>query len=284
MKIDKVRKLKPIERLVYFIQEREAIRLKREGGENPPFTDDEILQLYRFCNVRRADDTVSKWLQTNWYTPYKDHEDIVPAVALARFINKPDSLEEITSLVFGSEYNTKAIKKTLRLLKLNGATVFNGAYIVRGNDGEDKISSVVDYYVQPLVDSPPIIHRGSMELTHGELMQYHGMGSFMAGQIVADLRWAMTGTWLDKMDWAPIGPGSAKGMNVTIGREPKFNLKQKQFLEELKELWKTLKKNLPKSITSRLELHDIQNCCCEGWKYHKAIMGLGFPKRRYYGV
>ena len=60
MLLSKVKSMTPLNRLVYFITEREAIRLKKEAGEPKPWTSDPILQQYRFCNVRRMDDKVSK--------------------------------------------------------------------------------------------------------------------------------------------------------------------------------------------------------------------------------
>ena len=67
--LDHVRRLKPLDRLLYWVTERESIRIQRLQGKAPPWTDDPILRQYRFCNVRRMDDAVSQWLLTNWYTP-----------------------------------------------------------------------------------------------------------------------------------------------------------------------------------------------------------------------
>ena len=36
--------------LIYWIRERESIRLLKEGGKSKPYTSDEILRDYRFCN------------------------------------------------------------------------------------------------------------------------------------------------------------------------------------------------------------------------------------------
>ena len=47
------------DRLVYYINERESIRKLREAGYPKPWTQDKILQTYRFCNVNREDDTVT---------------------------------------------------------------------------------------------------------------------------------------------------------------------------------------------------------------------------------
>ena len=44
MNIKDVVKLSPLDRLLYWIKERESIRLKKEAGEPKPWTDDEILR------------------------------------------------------------------------------------------------------------------------------------------------------------------------------------------------------------------------------------------------
>lgn len=282
MKLSEVRKLNPIDRLTYWIKERESIRLKKEAGKPKPWTDDEILQSYRFCNPRRMDDKVSKWLYLNWYKPYFNHPCTLPAVALARFINKPESLSLITHLVYTpGRPKWREIKSTLRKYRDAGNVIFNGAYMVRGNDGQDKIECVVDHYVRPMRVE---IDRSSMEETWKAIHDCYGFGSFMAGQVVADLRWALDGSWEDRKIWAPIGPGSAKGMNRVQGRLPGQSLGQLQFLDELQVLILVLQRKLPKSISSRMEAHDYQNTLCELSKYEKALWDEGRPKQLYKGI
>lgn len=45
-----------------FAAERNAIFMKRVAGEPPPWTDDLILQRFKFCNTFRAADRVSQYL------------------------------------------------------------------------------------------------------------------------------------------------------------------------------------------------------------------------------
>jgi hypothetical protein len=285
MKIEKVAKLNPIDRLAYWIQERESIRLKRAEGLPAPWTDDTILQTYRFCNVRRMDDKVSLWLLENWYRPNFGHRFMLPAIAVARHFNKPETLQAVGFPKVKTShgwrewvYNLKDVLGKLRQTQ----PIFNGAYMVRGNDGSDKINSVMDYTVQPLVDDPPQLPSFLMEECWKVMRSYRGFGSFMAGQVVADLRHAVQGTFADKHTWAPAGPGSARGLNVTLGRDPNKPMKQEKFLADLLQVRDQLEQVIPESIWSRLELHDIQNCCCEIWKYSKCILGIGKPKQRYY--
>lgn len=280
MKIEDVKKLSPIDTLNYWIQERERIRLDRLSDKQAPWTDDEILQRYRFCNVRRMDDAVSQWLINNWYKPNYNHPNCILACAVARFINLPSSLEVIG---YPIKWDRKAIKNLLRKERSKVVCIFNSAYMVRGNDGEDKVSSVVDYYIQPLVDTPPLVDGSSLESGWSSLVSYYGFGSFMAGQVMADLRWAMRGAWEDKLTWAPAGPGSIRGMNRIMGRPVKHPTTQAAFLQELRELISELLGTLPIAITKRLEAIDYQNCLCEIDKYMRTLSGTGKPKRLFVG-
>ena len=81
--------------LLYWIHEREAARLRRAAGKSPPWTDDPILQEWSFCNVRREDDRVTRWIATNWRGPKCDDPDLWFAMVLARFVNLPETLAEI---------------------------------------------------------------------------------------------------------------------------------------------------------------------------------------------
>lgn len=281
MKIEDVAKMtRPLDRLVYWIKERESIRIQREECTPKPWTDDEILQRYRFCNVRRMDDRVSQWLLKNWYEPNYGHKNMLLACALARFVNLPDSLG---SIGYPATWDAARIKRILRSQAKNGLNVFNGAYMVRGNDGMDKVECVVDYYVRPLWKRPVVIDPFSMQATHAELSKRYGFGSFMAGQVVADLRWAMPNDWHDAKTWAPMGPGSKRGMNRLLNQPMNAPMKQEEFGTLLTSLMRQLSSRLPLVITSRLEAIDYQNCLCEFDGYERALWG-GRKKQRYPGI
>jgi alpha-glutamyl/putrescinyl thymine pyrophosphorylase clade 1 len=283
MKIELVKLLAPLDRLVYWIRERESILVKKENGSPPPWTDDEILQSYRFTNVRRIDDRVSRWLLNNWYiTPNYGHKNMLLACSLARYFNVPGALEEVG---FPKKWEPDRIKRVLRARKARGETIFNGAYMVRGVEGIDKTEMVISMICQPLYDSPPLIDPSSMQKSVEALLPYWGFSNFMAGQVMADLRWATPGSWRDRKDWAPIGPGSARGMNRLMGRSPDTVLKQDQFLRELRELIRIGTKYLPSSILQRggMEAMDWQNVCCESDKYTRTLFGEGKPKQKYPG-
>lgn len=285
MKIAEVKKLTHKERLLYWIEEREKIRLAKKFEEHKPWTDDEILQQYRFCNVRRMDDKVSQWLLENWYKPYFGHPNILVACALARHFNQPAALANITDWVFRNKQTPhfEVIKKVMRVRKNDGLTIFNGAYMVRGIGTADKTEMVVDMVCKPLHRKPPKIDTSSMQRSVEALLPYWGFSTFMAGQVVADLRWAEAGSWRDKDVWAPIGPGSKRGMNRLHNRHINETITEEQWIEELKGLIWDIHSNLPAAISDRMEAIDAQNCLCEYDKYTRTLLGEGKPKQKYPG-
>lgn len=284
MEYSDVQNLSVFERLIYWINERENIRRQKDAGGEGPYTDDPILSQFRFCNVRRMDDRVSKWLMDNWYQPHDGKQTMLAACALARFINLPAALDQITEYVFSDVVFWEAIKNTLRERRERGEPIFNGAYMVRGNDGEDKVSSVVDFYVKPMWENhrqSSLIRPHSMQRTHYLLKNQHGFGSFMAGQVVADLRHAVVGDWADRYTWAPSGPGSQRGLSRLLGKPLRQQYPDGVFNDYLSAIIDQVGSLLPPEITERLEAHDWQNCLCEFDKYERVLWGEGKPKQLY---
>lgn len=281
-----VRSLTTKQQLIYWITERESIRLKKDLKRPKPWTDDGILQSYRFCNVRRMDDRVSKWLLENWYKPYFNHPNMLAAVALARFINLPDTLKNIQAYVFCSPVpDWEKIKNIVRNIKADGYTVFNGAYIVPSALGTvDKIEAVVDRFVKPLSNQVQGFTGDRMQEAWQWLLQCEGFGSFLAGQVVADLRWSMKGEWADRNSWAPIGPGSKRGINRYHRLPINAPMLQRSFERELKDLIEEIKPSIEYLISHRMEAMDYQNCMCEYDKYLRTLYNEGRAKQRYPGI
>lgn len=281
MNLDRVRKMNPVDRLVYWINERESIRLKKEAGEPKPWTDDPILRSFRFCNVRRMDDKVSRWLLDHWYLPNFDCPRMVGACALARWINLPESLAEIG---FPKRWEPGRVKRVLRARADRSERVYNAAYMIRGGDDPRKEDTVVDRYVSPVFAKPPPVTGASMREAWAALVPYYGFGSFMAGQVVADLRWAMAGSWKDRMTWAPEGPGSRRGLLRALGKPLAAPMSHQGFADNFAWSMEKVRTDLPSSIAGRLEAMDYQNCLCEFDGYERVLWGQGRKKQGYLGV
>jgi len=274
-------KLSPIERFAHWVNERDQIRYYKEQECPRPWTDDVILQTYRFCNVVRFDDKVTQWLWLNWYKPNRGSPNMVLNVAIARFLNRIETLDH---LGYQKSWNANLITNKLRKYRDAGNTIFNGAYMVRGNNGEDKIDSVVNYYCEDLRKQNrecSVVVSNSMQETWKAIKGCFGFGSFMAGQVTADLRWAVDGSWKDKEIWAPIGPGSQRGMNRIHERPIRTPIRQERFVEELMALKHDARKLINRPLYARMEAMDWQNCLCEFDKYTRTLLDGRRPKQIY---
>ena len=121
--------------LLHWVREREAIRLKKDAGAPPPWTEDEILATYRFCNVRREDDRVTVWIREHIREPYADHPNLWFMLAIARWVNWPDTLAELITdgnwpwtLAYDSFPET--LGKALQARADRGEKVWTGAYTI----------------------------------------------------------------------------------------------------------------------------------------------------------
>ncbi len=292
-----------IEEWKYWITERENIRKKKWAGKQPPYTADRNLAFSRFCNVRRMDDKVSQWLLENWYTPgeYVSYRTALIAGLLARMINKPETL---TAIIGGNggrfaKWDYERARKAMYEIKDRGEPVFTSAYIINGASGGPKIEQVlgaIDKCYQACdKHATKFIVPDSMQRTAESLHTLPGVGSFIGGQVVADLRWVLgdvkDGWWADRMTWAPPGPGSSRGMKYLEGTASAVDmagrgndLTAKQFLPSLRALIEVAKTHpeVRKVFRERnLEAHDIQNTLCELGKYIRIKYGTGKAKNSF---
>lgn len=268
--------------LLHWIKERESVRIKKEAGEPKPWTTDPIIRDYKFCNVRRNDDRVSRWIHDNWLHPYANHPNITFAMCVARIFNWPDTLELIEDLVFHEVWQPEEMRKRLKEYRNQGNKVFTGAYTVSTcGRAMDKIDYAIDLVFTPIRKTIVNPVRGqTLESFWKDLCQYQGFSSFMAGQVIADLKYIEP--LKSATDWntfAPLGPGSIKGLNLLHGRPESFHPKQTQGNHEILELQKVIKEELGLDLPA----HDVQNCLCELSKYVRVKYFNGKTRSKYDG-
>lgn len=277
--------------LVYWIEERESIRRKKERGDPQPWTEDEILATYRFCNVCRRDDRVSQWLLKNLYVE-DDHPLLWLQACVARWINWPPMLEEIQEMWNYSRLNPAWFTRVGEMIDTRvarGEKAWTGAYMITARalpQGMGKGVWIMEQTIKPLYDNRHEFEyfftqdRRSVELATELFNGRFNHGSFMAGQIISD--WTYTPLMSDAVDlytWAPVGPGSARGMNKLHDRQTEQLLKQPQFTEELQELVGKLSKKIPE-LSDDLTAMNVQNCLCE-WDKYTRIQNGGQVRVKY---
>jgi hypothetical protein len=267
-----------LEKMGYWIKERESIRMKKGAGEHKPWTDDWILKQYKFCNVRREDDRVTQWFANNWrHDKYWDERNFVPAIIFGRTINWPGTLDDIG---FPHSWEPSRVMEIMDFRQARGWKVYTGAYMITaGPTGVRKNEWVVGN-AESYFTNPPKLDPTSIQRSWEAIMaaKFPCVGPFIAGQVIADLK--QTKILEDAEDWwiwAAIGPGSMRGLNRLHDRKITTPLSQSHALEEMRAVRRELE------LTDKLCLQDVQNCLCEFDKYMRVLSGEGAPRSHYDG-
>jgi hypothetical protein len=271
--------------LTYWIRQRELIRTRKELSRlPPPWVSDPIIANNRWCNIRREDDKVTKWIWAWAGVGYRiDMVHIQHALTVARMVNWPDTLALLGYPADGwtPEYRQHFLDvfAGLRDKKIKGWT---GAYMVTGGyskGGEPKeviIARVLDGAWQ----SPRVVHGDSLHTAAGKIST-SGIGQFLSAQIVADLKW--TPILKDAPDWktwcAP-GPGSMMGLNFLYERKRTTTIPIEQFQAEVGEV----KDFIFKTTDIILDAQNTQNCLCELSKFIRAKHFHERLKNTYHAV
>lgn len=280
-----------IDDILYWVWEREAIRVSKGLGLDKPWTEDPILQKYRFCNARRRDDRMTQWLITNMY----DHiahgeEDMWFIAAIARYINWPPTLIELLKegmiSAKAEKFDSHGFVEVLDRIKASGVKVYGSAYMLYpGREtGSNKAKTIAYRFLLPLVDGREqireVVASNSVEKVVGELTKYYGWNTFLAGQVAADLSYypEELGEAIDLYEWAPVGPGSQRGLNRLFGYPITHTWKQDEFNTALKVIWLDIAEQLD---IDQFTLHDAQNVMCECDKMWRVLAGEGAPRSIY---
>jgi hypothetical protein len=280
--------------LLYFIWEREAIRIARENGHPAPWTKDPVLAKYKFTNIHRSDDRVSQWIIEHLIEPAVNNGDehLWFTLLITRLVNWPPTLQALIDKgvipCAPKDFDADMFEHTLERIKNDGKKVYSGAYMLyptKMDPGGNKSKAVAKYIIGSAIENAEQISTALWANENGmsiarlvnELSKCFGISTFIAGQVAADLTY--TGVDVeDLFTYAPIGPGSSRGLNYLFGKAQFATWKQKEFNSKLIEIFN--------EIIDRLEivdmtLHDVQNCMCEFSKYCRVLLGEGKPKSTY---
>jgi len=276
-----------VKELMYWIEERQSIYAKKEARMSKPWTDDPILQSYRFCCPYRENDAVTKWIAQNWRDPNRKDQYLFFAMTIARLINKPETLE---ALGYPDDWIPNHFIDVCHTRRDQGLKVFNGAYIVSTNGhAMDKVEYLAEYVLTPMWGArsyykDAVLYSESLADLHRELMLANGLGSFMAAQVIADLKYAPP--LLNAPDWtswAASGPGSRRGLNRVMERPVGAPWKESVWLSTLQDLHAQINPLVKKAEIPPIHAQDLQNCLCEFDKMERARLGEGRPKSLYPG-
>lgn len=279
-----------------YARKRYQILLDRTAGKPAPWTDDPVLGAYRFCNIFREDDVVTKWIARNIREPMADAQgDLVFALIAGRLFNLPSTLERLLPVLQPGRWDAHRAKKAIEGL----APVVSGAYIVIGEhqcpttgDRLPKGAGIVQTldniwphrrHMFKLIRAEPTLQNATAVLATPPRM-----GNFLAYEVATDLRHTpVLNDATDIMTWANPGPGAARGLSRLIGEDKGyFNRGSKRDREIMFDLMRQLLEDSNHEVLwpaawPRWEMRDVEHTLCEVDKYLRVVYGEGRPKQTY---
>ena len=245
----------------YWIHERETIRLNKEVERNPqPWTDDPILQKFKFCQVFREEDRTTRWF---------------------------NFIETGRTLIRHNLHIEWDRKKAIEEITKQDKWV-TGAYIVKTPNRMDKVTGVAECISHMWSDREKLVERilttKSLEKSWEILRDYPYMGPFMAYEVITDLRH----TYLlqdaeDILTWANAGPGAMRGLNRLAGRDLDFCRRTHPWNDEMRNLWEISRERLNPNLIdlNRFEMREIEGGLCEFDKYSRILNEEGRTRSVY---
>lgn len=270
---------------MYWVAERESIRTKKEAGRDKPWTSDPVFQETYFCNVHREDDKVTRWIRS-FYSGYVNDSLFEYNIILSRFLNWPDTLRAIGFL---EKHDPNMLLLRLEALAATGK-IWGGAYVITTHGipmgkaqylCDNVLGAAYKALSRPLHPS----RGGSCTLAAEALQEIEGVGSFLSGQIVADLKNTPghpLSKAFDKPFFVTPGPGSLRGLSWIFFGGPK-GVTESNFMHYFNNLRTWVDQHWPPGVAP-VDNQDLQNCLCEFDKYCRVSTGTGKSKRKYNGV
>tara|TARA_R100001143_G_scaffold49683_1_gene44640 strand:+ start:19 stop:924 length:906 start_codon:yes stop_codon:yes gene_type:complete len=276
---------KELDTYFYWIHERESIRINKEVlGHTPPWTDDEVLQKYKFCQVFREDDRTTRWFREHIREPLRDSTDVFMATVIFRWFNYIESGRTLIKHDLLCNWDRK---KAIEEISKQDKWV-TGAYIIKTPNRMNKVTGVAECISHMWKDKNYLIDTmygiSSLEKIWNVLRDYPYMGPFMAYEVVTDLRHTYVADNADDiMTWANPGPGAMRGLNRLTGRELGFCKRSHPWNEEMQELLKIAYERLNNNIIDlhKFEMREVEGGLCEFDKYSRTVQKQGTTRSIY---
>ncbi len=279
-----------------------------------PWTNDSVLQKYKFCNIYRRLDKGTKVITDYIYQTKISPEQKFFNIIGYRFFNRIETISTIFNGGLTLNFDEKKLIYQMDKVKEQGGRLFSDAYLVsshpfdssfRPKDKHVQVVKMLYFLKDKLSDFLHKIQEDKPQTVLKKVEDFIPMvGPFLSGQILLDMTYSINSfnnqdlvNFTDN-DFLIVGPGAHWGVELLL--EQKVSKKeaddfcrflhknQKKYFTELKEKhnkdWKTVSwKDKIYSNQPYLSLHDIQGSLCEFRKYTRLTRGEK-AKKRYYKV
>lgn len=214
-----------------FAARRQEAFERRLAGHAWPWTEDPILQTYKFCNVYRAADRVSQYLiaKVAYAEDAGDFADRAFQIVAFRTFSNIATWETVRSILGGAprirDLASGAFGKAIEIAKARNGGLYTGAFILCANkaygfDAKHRNHEALfkQMFLSERLDRT-IAGANSLEQVVRALQEYPLMGPFMAYQIAIDLNYSELINFSEN-DYTQAGPGALRGLKkafITTG-------------------------------------------------------------------
>lgn len=263
----------------YFAYERQNIFVKKKNGMKAPWTNDKILQEYKFCNTYRINDRVSQYLIKNVIYNGKKYskKDMIFRIILFKLFNKESTWELLESKIGDitlDKFDFNLFSKILETALINGQAIYNDAYISCANKAfgydrkhDNHLALLKKMFLEDKIYDKLITCK-NMEEAFNIIKSYPLIGNFLAYQLVTDINYSDTVDFKEN-EFTIVGPGSERGIKKCFISTGKLSKEEiiKYMYEHQEEEFKRLGYKFQRIGNRPLQLIDCQGLFCEIDKY-----------------
>lgn len=262
-----------------FAAERQAIFFRRMEGQSPEtWTQDPIIERYKFTNSYRASDRVSQYLiKKVIYTGDQSPEEVFFRTILFKIFNRIETwelLERELGRISYADYSFKDYDNVLMKARKRSARIYSAAYIMPSGN------SVFGYrqkhrnnlrMLELMMEEDValrIADARSMKEAFELLRSYPLIGDFLAYQYVTDLNYSEL-TRFSETEFVVPGPGAISGVHKcfsSLGGLTEANI-IRHVMERQEEEFRQRGIEFQTLWGRPLQLIDCQNLFCEVDKY-----------------
>lgn len=310
--------------LLEFIRDRYEVHTRKDIERLPkPWTNNPVLQQYKFTNIRREHDRQSKKyisitatnhyltlnekiLNTFLFRSWNNHDTLMKlgghfsiddintgrAVSIAREVVKDVEKQDPNHMWYNSAYiqgNTKAVWRRPE----GKGLIYTGDQ----SDAEDciplRMFNVAKFVVDHHIDQKLIYADDQLE-AYNIICSVPGFSTFLAYQIFVDLTYIPEFKFSEN-EFTMAGPGCKRGLDYLFSDEKGMTPEECLFwlrdnFDRLNAQFPDIGLDLNKLMYDlpewdrRMNVMSLENCMCELSKYLKVVYGTGRPRCKYKGV
>lgn len=314
---DKIKSAQPVlnvenfKHLHQWITDRYAVHIKKDVQKLPaPWTDNPIIQEFRFTNVRREHDKETKWVIENVCKADMSEANKWANLILFRMINKSETCknfmpldfenidwQKIISYVANAPEDYVMFTNAFKTSGVKGAAARALGHISAFKDRENGVPPVISViqYCKAIYDNEELItdlgHCVTAQEFFNCLQRISGIAYFLAYQILVDWTYCEESLWSEN-EFVVAGPGARRGLDLVFDNRDGMTYEEAIFW--LRDNWQVICDWLglpwnPDEIFTDLDPEDrymnvmsLQNCHCEISKYIRAVNGTGRPRNKYH--